>query len=78
MDNFRHSDGSQVAVTLVGNLNCRGGPLDAGGYCRRPAMGSLLHIAVEIFIGQDGMPTEATPTAFSQVQFINGLARGDG
>ncbi|CAN4026232.1 hypoxanthine phosphoribosyltransferase, partial [Dysosmobacter welbionis] len=55
VDDLRRADGGQVTVALVGEHRLMGmGALDAGSYGRRPAVGGLLHVAVEILVREDG------------------------
>ena len=56
MDDLGSADGGQVAVTLIGKDDGArvGRAADAGGDGGRSAVGSLVHVAVEVVVGKDG------------------------
>ena len=75
MDDLGGADGRQVAVALIGEHRLGGmGALDAGGHSGSTAVGSLLHIAVEILVGKDGAADGAhTDGLVQQAHFLQDL-----
>ncbi len=55
VDDFRCSDGGQVPVTLVGKDRAIGkDALDPGCDSGCPAVGGLVHVAIEVIVGKNG------------------------
>ncbi|MBA7552126.1 hypothetical protein ES705_44680 [subsurface metagenome] len=53
MNSFCSTDGQQIAISLIGNdYLIRMDPLKTGGHSRRPSMGRLTAINLDIKIGQ--------------------------
>ena len=75
VDRLCHADGGQVAVALVGEDHELGpAPLDARGHGHGAAVGGLVHVAVEVVVGEHraahgGHPHRPLPDA----QAVDGL-----
>jgi hypothetical protein len=55
MHDLGSTDGSKIAITLVGkDVHIRTGSLDTGGYCWGASMRSLSHIKIEEFVSKNG------------------------
>ena len=76
VDSFGHADGSQVAVTLVGEDDVvRVAALDAGGGSRGAAVSRLDHVAGEVIISHNGAANGSNTDGLAlDAQLIDGLS----